>query len=80
MTKHQTPFLKLVYSRPEPGIERRKSALDRGTAAGPGDEPGHNPHFKHWVEEYLQGTYSDILKEPIPDEIINIVKNKSEKI
>ena len=86
MTIHQAPFLKLVYSRPAPerAAPRRKNAPTNGVpASGTGEvwhgHSGDNPHFKDWVEYYLQEMYADILKDPIPDEIIETINRKFKK-
>ncbi|WP_430436351.1 hypothetical protein [Oceanibaculum nanhaiense] len=79
MTTHQAPFLTLVYSRPEPGATRRKSTAAKAMAGGRHDEPGDNPYFGHWIEDYLQEMYADILSEPIPQDIIDIINNKTKK-
>ena len=86
MTIHQAPFLKLVYSRPGPerGAARRKNAQANSVLASDTGEARHdhssdNPYFKDWVEEYLQDIYADILKDPIPDEIIETINRKFKK-
>ncbi len=48
-------------------------------AGGRHDEPGDNPYFGHWIEDYLQEMYADILSEPIPQDIIDIINNKTKK-
>lgn len=90
MTIHQAPFLKLVYSRPGPergperAAARRKNAQANSVlASGTGEvwhgHSGDNPHFKDWVEYYLQEMYADILNEPIPDEIMKTINKNSKK-
>jgi hypothetical protein len=79
MTTHQAPFLKLAYSRPEPGAARRKSTAAKAMAGSRHDEPGDSPYFGHWIEHYLQEIYADILREPIPQDIVDIINGKIKK-
>lgn len=80
MTTHPVPFLKLVYSRPEAAMPRCKGGFARGKADGRRDGSGDDPYFGEWIEDYLQKIYADILKEPIPDDLLAIIngnpKNK----
>lgn len=77
MKTHQSNFLKLVYSRPEPGTARRKAGPAAQRIEAGRSRPGDDPHFTGWIEEYLQEMYADILKEPIPGEIIGIINKES---
>lgn len=81
MTIHQAPFLKLVYSRPDPeqGTARRKSGLASPAAERRRARAGDDPHFKYWIDDYLRETYTNILNEPIPDEILDIINRGSKE-